>query len=618
MENIEKLRNDLRNTIPLGIDLTLQALKQNIPAGSAKYDDLILLESRYRELNQQLLRGVIDNDDAQIEFNKLREALLQFIIILEASDLQDAPPQAAGDAKRGKILHRIPDQMQLAQEVKCIIRVAFDENILREDLDHSADDVVKDIRIAEVMAVALIDPAENPAFSIRTFSEEVQFIDEGAFTEWLFYVKPLLEGTFPLLLKVSVIEMVNGRERKREIVLEETIQVVATNVKIDEAAPMKESGAAVVMGGQPLPGTGPVAPQPSGNVPRSAPPPKSGRRMMQRISAIAAVLAGFGLIWALTLRNNFETQDPGKVWREIEGTEDTAQLKEFLDQFPEDEHAPVAAQALEELRFYVDVLQSEDSLIFLAYGGNYPMEWSMYKDGELLFSQIMMTDYTALDLKSTGLSPGEYEAVWKDADGMERRQKITILPPPSPEPTSTPGSTGTNTTQPAAPTVAPTPAKPKPRPRPRPTPPATNQTPTNQTPTTSTAVEPVKPEPPSEPLYTFKSVARYPLFKGCKESSPEKVEKCFDQKMQQFLSRNLKYPEAAVKNKVEGTVMVTFIIGKDGKVQGEKVEGDPGSGCGEEARRLVEALPAFKPALNALGDPVRVLFRLPVRFQLNN
>ncbi|NJN34543.1 MAG: hypothetical protein HC817_10095 [Saprospiraceae bacterium] len=46
-----------------------------------------------------------------------------------------------------------------------------------------------------------------------------------------FAVKPILEGTFPLTLKVAVLEQIDGKERKREIVLEKEIFIVAANKK---------------------------------------------------------------------------------------------------------------------------------------------------------------------------------------------------------------------------------------------------------------------------------------------------------------------------------------------------------------------------------------------------
>ena len=82
-----------------------------------------------------------------------------------------------------------------------------------------------------------------------------------------------------------------------------------------------------------------------------------------------------------------------------------------------------------------------------------------------------------------------------------------------------------------------------------------------------------------------------------------------------FIGRNIKYPEAAKKNKIEGRVFVTFVIEKDGQVSSAKILRDIGGGCGEEALRVVNSMPKWKPGTQR-GNPVRVQFNLPIMFQL--
>ena len=151
--------------------------------------------------------------------------------MLGTEDLK-APKSLSTNKGSGHILYQIPAIMQLLEEASCRIRISLEEQILKEGLDSEEGVSIQSIRVAEVMQVHLIDPGEEPSFQIRTFSEAEQWIDEGAFTEWMFYVKPMREGTHNLLLKVAVIELVRGKERKREIVLEETIKVEA---KLDKS-----------------------------------------------------------------------------------------------------------------------------------------------------------------------------------------------------------------------------------------------------------------------------------------------------------------------------------------------------------------------------------------------
>ena len=82
-----------------------------------------------------------------------------------------------------------------------------------------------------------------------------------------------------------------------------------------------------------------------------------------------------------------------------------------------------------------------------------------------------------------------------------------------------------------------------------------------------------------------------------------------------YIARNIKYPEAAKKEKIEGRVFVTFIVEKDGQVSSAKLLRDIGGGCGEEAIRVVKSMPKWKPGTQR-GKPVRVQYHIPLHFIL--
>ena len=82
-----------------------------------------------------------------------------------------------------------------------------------------------------------------------------------------------------------------------------------------------------------------------------------------------------------------------------------------------------------------------------------------------------------------------------------------------------------------------------------------------------------------------------------------------------FIQRNIRYPEEAKRSGIEGRVFVTFVIEKDGQVSNAKILRDIGGGCGEEALRVVNSMPKWKPGTQR-GNPVRVQFNLPIMFQL--
>ena len=83
-----------------------------------------------------------------------------------------------------------------------------------------------------------------------------------------------------------------------------------------------------------------------------------------------------------------------------------------------------------------------------------------------------------------------------------------------------------------------------------------------------------------------------------------------------YMSSHIQYPEEAIKEKAEGTEYVTVVIGKDGKVVSASLKWDNiGYGCGEEAVRVVKAMPAWKPRYFN-GRIIKNYCVLPVRFKL--
>jgi len=85
--------------------------------------------------------------------------------------------------------------------------------------------------------------------------------------------------------------------------------------------------------------------------------------------------------------------------------------------------------------------------------------------------------------------------------------------------------------------------------------------------------------------------------------------------MYQFIYSNLKYPELAKKNEISGQVIVQFVVSKEGEIKNAKVVRGLGSGCDEEALRLINSMPRWKPGMHN-GSPVPVTFTLPIRFVL--
>jgi periplasmic protein TonB len=82
-----------------------------------------------------------------------------------------------------------------------------------------------------------------------------------------------------------------------------------------------------------------------------------------------------------------------------------------------------------------------------------------------------------------------------------------------------------------------------------------------------------------------------------------------------YLSRNIVYPELARDANIQGIVVLTFVVKKDGSIGNLEIVKDIGGGCGKEALRVAQTMPLWSPGENN-GQAVNVRFTLPVRFQL--
>lgn len=87
--------------------------------------------------------------------------------------------------------------------------------------------------------------------------------------------------------------------------------------------------------------------------------------------------------------------------------------------------------------------------------------------------------------------------------------------------------------------------------------------------------------------------------------------------MKAFLDNNVSYPESAKKLGVKGTVYVTVIIGRDGRLSDIRTLRGIHPACDKEAVRVITAMPNWIPGKQN-NQPVKVRFYLPVRFGIDN
>jgi protein TonB len=111
-----------------------------------------------------------------------------------------------------------------------------------------------------------------------------------------------------------------------------------------------------------------------------------------------------------------------------------------------------------------------------------------------------------------------------------------------------------------------------------------------------------------------------PRFPGC-EDKPSKAEReaCSREALLTFIYSNIKYPSIARENGLTGTVVASFVVEKDGRINNIEIIRDIGGGCGEEVLRVIKLMNTMPERWipgKQTGKSVRVQFNLPVRFVL--
>ncbi len=125
----------------------------------------------------------------------------------------------------------------------------------------------------------------------------------------------------------------------------------------------------------------------------------------------------------------------------------------------------------------------------------------------------------------------------------------------------------------------------------------------------------------------YNVVEEAPRFPGCEEldtTIAAKVE-CAQTSLLLFFNRNIAYPLQAREQNIEGTVVLNFVVEKDGYISNPTIVKDIGGGCGEEAMRVAEGMnEALKSAKltwvpgKIKGAPVRTQMTTPIRFKIQN
>ncbi len=104
--------------------------------------------------------------------------------------------------------------------------------------------------------------------------------------------------------------------------------------------------------------------------------------------------------------------------------------------------------------------------------------------------------------------------------------------------------------------------------------------------------------------YKASEIHKMPEFKGGHDE------------LTRYLSTSIRYPTAAMRDNVEGRVIVTFVVSETGKISNVSVQKSLSYECDAEAVRVVKKMPKWTPGMID-GKPVAVQWTLPVVFKLS-
>ncbi len=89
-----------------------------------------------------------------------------------------------------------------------------------------------------------------------------------------------------------------------------------------------------------------------------------------------------------------------------------------------------------------------------------------------------------------------------------------------------------------------------------------------------------------------------------------------EKKLTEFLSNRIIYPSQALQNGIEGRILCSFIVAKDGTVSNIEVLQSPNPELSDEAVRVLSMMPKWNPGINN-GEKVNVKCVLPIDFKID-
>ena len=106
-----------------------------------------------------------------------------------------------------------------------------------------------------------------------------------------------------------------------------------------------------------------------------------------------------------------------------------------------------------------------------------------------------------------------------------------------------------------------------------------------------------------------------PIYPGCEDYQIQEYRDCFQNKIQEHISKNFTYPEIAQEMGIQGTVFVSFTIDRAGDIIEITTRG-PDKNLEKEANRIISKLPKMTAGRDKYGVVI-VPFSIPIIFKLN-
>ena len=121
----------------------------------------------------------------------------------------------------------------------------------------------------------------------------------------------------------------------------------------------------------------------------------------------------------------------------------------------------------------------------------------------------------------------------------------------------------------------------------------------------------------TEPDKIHNITEKMPTLDSCEGLTSEAERRvCTQNAMLEYIYKNLKYPDVARQNEIEGSVIISFVVDKTGKLKDLEIVRDIGAGCGVAASKVIKGLSDWSPGYHN-DHAVNVKYTIPISFKLS-